>query len=205
MNTPRNDDHTRIVELMPWYVNGTLAEEERRHVERHVSECLPCRRALNEERRLRGLVAGGGTSPDSLEHGLDRLLGRIDADAHARPVRYRHRLALAAGLAALAVGIWAMWPRPPSSEGEFTTLTSAGGPRASRVDVVFEPDASPAEIDAALREIGASVLAGPSGIGRYTIALPGETTEEIERGLDALRADPSVRLVAPAFDEDAAP
>jgi len=198
-----HDTHTRIVELMPWYLNGTLPEHERRLVDEHISECLPCRKAINDERRLRALVTASSSSPDSLEHGLDRLLRRIDRDARApaRPAQYRYGLALAASLAAAAIAFWAMWPIAPSRDGEFATLSSAGDARASRADVVFREGTSPAAVDAVMREIGATVVAGPSAIGRYTIELPDGTAAEAERRLETLRANPDVRLVAPAFAE----
>jgi hypothetical protein len=49
-------DHREVLELLPWYVNGTLAGGERSKVERHLSECLPCNAVLKEERRLLTLV-----------------------------------------------------------------------------------------------------------------------------------------------------
>jgi hypothetical protein len=35
-----------IAELLPWFVNGTLSEEERRKVERHLEVCPLCRDSL---------------------------------------------------------------------------------------------------------------------------------------------------------------
>lgn len=204
MSASCSDGHARIVELLPWYLNGTLPENERQLVERHISECLPCRKAVNEERRLHALVAGSSASPDSLEHGLDRLLRRID-EAPRRPprfVRARYALAIAASLAAIAVAFWAMLPGSPARTGEFATLTSTPDARAARADIVFRAGTSQTAIDALLLENGATVVAGPSRVGRYTIELGGEAAD-VERKLSALRAAPSVRLVAPAYDEGA--
>ena len=42
--------------LLPWYLNGTLREEERQEVAQHLRECQPCRTELDELSRLRQQV-----------------------------------------------------------------------------------------------------------------------------------------------------
>jgi hypothetical protein len=46
------DEHSRICALIPWYLNGTAAEADRRLVENHVRECPGCRADLEQERRV---------------------------------------------------------------------------------------------------------------------------------------------------------
>ena len=38
--------------LLPWYLNGTLREEERRQVDQHLSSCESCRAELDELAQL---------------------------------------------------------------------------------------------------------------------------------------------------------
>ena len=38
--------------LLPWYLNGTLREDERRQVDQHLSSCAACRAELNELAQL---------------------------------------------------------------------------------------------------------------------------------------------------------
>ena len=38
--------HNEVIELLPWYVNQTLAENERQDVAEHLSNCAPCGREL---------------------------------------------------------------------------------------------------------------------------------------------------------------
>lgn len=45
------------IELLPWYLNGTLDESERREVREHLAGCEGCRQAL-EDTRLAGTVYG---------------------------------------------------------------------------------------------------------------------------------------------------
>jgi len=67
----------RIRELLPWWVNGTLAGEERAEVERHLRRCRRCRAEVEELRELKiGLgEALGGLKPSAglLEGALDLI------------------------------------------------------------------------------------------------------------------------------------
>jgi anti-sigma factor RsiW len=38
--------------LLPWYLNGTLGEDERRQVDQHLSTCAACRAELDELAQL---------------------------------------------------------------------------------------------------------------------------------------------------------
>lgn len=49
-NSKECKDKTR--ELLPWYLNRTLSEDEAKKVEEHLEECLMCRRELEELRWL---------------------------------------------------------------------------------------------------------------------------------------------------------
>ena len=70
-------EHRTVMELLPWYVNGTLPEAERRSVERHLRECLPCRAALKDERRLAAVLHGRASDNVSMERNFERLVDRI--------------------------------------------------------------------------------------------------------------------------------
>jgi hypothetical protein len=43
-----NEDHQEILELLPWYLNGTLGAEERATVDLHLHECASCQFELEE-------------------------------------------------------------------------------------------------------------------------------------------------------------
>ncbi len=60
-------DHREIVELLPWYVNATLDDDERLIVERHLETCPACVQEVEEWRQLE--------------------LSAIDADHTPRPRR----------------------------------------------------------------------------------------------------------------------
>lgn len=206
--------HVEVIELLPWFVNGTLTDDERTAVERHVSSCLPCRKALKEELRLRALVADDALSPLSPRHGLDRLLSEIDAaDARDRPghrettPRWRDArglgLAVAASLAIAVVGVWTVLSidRPPPAGGDFSTLTGPAAGGAARIDVVFAAGLTAADREAVLGEIHGTIVEGPSDVGRYTIEIEGGSASEadVEQILARLRQDDRVRLASRWF------
>ena len=80
-----------IAALIPWYVNGTLGEEERLQVDAHVPECAACRALLEHARLSRDI--GERTPAAELEEGHvdSRLLvrfheapGEIDSEPRGR-------------------------------------------------------------------------------------------------------------------------
>ncbi len=50
------NQHAEIVELLPWYANGTLESEERARVQAHLQSCSACRMELDEMRGLQSAL-----------------------------------------------------------------------------------------------------------------------------------------------------
>lgn len=208
-----SNDHVRVGELLPWFVNGTLSPPERALVERHVNECLPCRKALNDERRLVSAVSQAAISPHSPEYGLDELLRSIDASGRRTRRLWRPAgvdaapstwpaLAIAATAAVIAVGLWISLgtvPRP-AADGSYSTL-SLPLPPSVRIDVVLENGIESDVIDALTGQLGGRVVDGPSEIGRYTIEIDrsAAAASDVERTLGEIREDPRVRFAARSF------
>lgn len=71
----------KVRELLPWYVNGTLAGAELAEVERHLHHCRRCQAEVEELRKLRASLeqALAELRPD--EGLLERTLGLIEAEA----------------------------------------------------------------------------------------------------------------------------
>src|SRR5262245_14314128 len=57
-----------IAALIPWYVNGTLAPDERRRVEEHLAACAECRGLLEDLRELSPLVRSGAGALEDHPH-----------------------------------------------------------------------------------------------------------------------------------------
>jgi hypothetical protein len=208
------DRHEKVLELLPWYVNGTLAGEELAAVEHHVGECLPCRMALKEERQLQSLVRQGHAAPD-MDDGLAALLRRVDRleQADGRRPRapgsfavstWRLGLAAAAGASLVALLVWiAQSPGPGAGrEAPFAPLSAPSDAAGRRIDVVFDDDISSPEISAILSDLGVGIVGGPSDIGRYTVEIPQNDERDLETVLKGLRAHRGVRLAAPSFTSE---
>ena len=66
--------HQRVWELLPWYVNGTLAQPERERVESHLASCRRCEEEVRTCRRTAAEIAGAGER------------GAAGSTGHHRPV-----------------------------------------------------------------------------------------------------------------------
>jgi hypothetical protein len=215
MNEPLS--HKDAFELLPWYVNETLEEDERREVRTHLSNCLVCRRELAFLERLDEAVT---TSPDfdfTPQRGFSALMQRIDmAEAplarrwwssltsglrtlHAAHPVLRGALVVQAAMILLAVFLLVRIPlldRTPS----FETLTDASAPVAAelgnaRLRVVFAPEVAMSDVQALLQSGGARIVDGPSSVGAFAIDVPADASAA---WLERLRSDARVRFAEPA-------
>lgn len=202
------DEHREFLELLPWYVNGTLADGERADLECHLHECLPCNAALKEERRLSDKIQNQDSVPIGPEHGINELLQEID--------RSEGRRGFSVGLPALGYGlaaafggaiVWAFVAfssGPNSADGEFSTL-SAGTPSAtSRIDIVFFDEPSPIELERFIADFGGVLVSGPSDLGRYTVALESRSESSLNEILATLRTDPQIQFAGRSFIAESA-
>jgi len=195
--------HQDVVELMPWYVNGSLTGQDRAMIEGHVRECLPCRAALREEQRLRGMIRAQDDVPLGAGHGISDLLRKIDGDdARAAPLWQRPRFGLGvAGIAVaaalvLAVPIIRNTDAPGADDGApFTTLSDDTNVAANRIDIVFADAVAEREILEIIESLGARLIGGPSELGRYTVAVGAESESELAGVIDGLAQDPRIRFV----------
>jgi len=71
--------HKRVWDLLPWYVNGTLIDGERRTVESHLAECPRCREEMVACQRLgEAIRQTEEIAPTAHPARLARLMERID-------------------------------------------------------------------------------------------------------------------------------
>lgn len=225
MSVSDRRDCAEVVLLLPWLASGAIDSEDRRRVEAHLEACATCRaeaeRCRVERARLRAEV---GAAPAPHPAQLERLLARLDTDegedddAGAAPPRRRRSLLartpaaarwlIAAQLVALA-GLGFFASRPAFVPGAaFRTLSApaAAAPARGALRVVFAPEASEAEVRALLLSVRAQIVAGPSALGVYTLALDGAgAPDPVGVALGLLRADARVRLAEAVAGDDAAP
>ena len=217
------NQHQKVWEILPWYINGTLDSHEHESVVRHVLICQSC---ADEVARCQSIAAAVRSAEaeawsPSPEH-LARVMERIDrAGTAAVPVRWRNRVrewiekirlyfnetpslfrwALAAQTAAIVLLTAAtLWQASLAPLSLYRTLSEAGSslePGRVYLQVVFADDITEREIRTLLSSIGATIVAGPTPMAVYTVALAGDErggTARSRETLTALRAHPKVRL-----------
>ena len=217
------NDHQKVWEILPWYVNGTLEPREHEFAARHILRCQSC---ADEVVRCESIATAVRSSEEAKttpapEH-FARLMERIDREsASARPERWRIRVrdwiekirlafqetpslfrwALVAETAAIGLlAVTITWQASVAPSLLYQTLSDPGsGPEPSRVhlQVVFADDITEREIRKLLSSIGATIVAGPSPMAVYTVALSADGREapaQTHEKLALLRAHPKVRL-----------
>jgi hypothetical protein len=169
-----------ILASIPWYPDG-LTPEECGAVEAHAADCRACRAELAF---VRGDEEPAIELPDP-ERVYARVLDLISGESEVgrgiaaarRAVGHAARQAsLAAGiLVAVCSGmlttgaIWFVRVAPTyETAAAGAPSLEAGGPR---IEVVFREDASADQIRERLREVGATVISGPSQLGVYRLRL----------------------------------
>ncbi len=207
--------HEEVQPLLPWYANGTLDEAEQAWVEDHLAHCEECRAEAEDCGALATAVRASeimAPAPHPVE--LARLLARIDAAEETESGGWglerwlrgtlggtpaAVRWALAAQLALLlGAGVLLGRDRPAPSSQSFHTLADAVAPAATgpELRIVFREDATEGEIRDLLLPLEAEIVAGPSPLGVYTLALPaGADREPLPVVLAHLRVQDAVRFV----------
>jgi hypothetical protein len=199
-------NHKHAWELIPWYVNGTVAESKRDNLLFHLEHCSQCR---DEVAAQRALLQAMKTRPqvESMPHAsLQKLMTRIDSEpevqraAPARSSRTLRWLTAAVVLQALMLGALAtLLLRAPRGEVPVTyqTVSSAApAPGAPSVRAVFSPDMTLGELQALLERARLRIVNGPSPDGVYTLATA-SVADDPRQALLTVRAHPAARFAEP--------
>jgi anti-sigma factor RsiW len=200
-----SDEHEQKSELLPWYVNKTLAGREAAAVERHLLVCAECQK---EAAQLQALMAGDeedGWTPSPAH--FAKVMAKVDALSQPRwpraPSWMREtprpmRIAFALQAAAMLALVAGVALRSPARYETLSRPPIAATDR-SRLHVVFSSDITEGEIRRLLEAAQASIVAGPSPDGIYTVelSLPAADEEAARKVSERLKANPKVRFAAP--------
>jgi anti-sigma factor RsiW len=207
-------EHREIAELIPWYVNGTLGERDRRRVDSHVLSCSACRDDLSLERRVYETVATKpgieympAASLKRLHAALDEL-GTLAVPAAAAPPvgrRAAHRpaapwrgwAAACVALAAVAVTLmmvdrWNQYRAGPAPASYHTVSTSIPRAPDEVIRAVFSPSITLVELQAILDEAQLGIISGPTEAGVYSLAAT--SGRPVSSSLALLRRHAEVRF-----------
>jgi len=194
--------HERICDLLPWYVNGSLAERERERVEAHLAVCARCQEEEGICRRTAEAVKSAGeVAPSPHPVQFQRMLARIEESereqraraawwkrgepfrslVEATPAPLRGALVAQAAIVILLIGVLA-WRElhvpaagtPAAPPAVYRTLADpAPAPQPSiGLHLMFAPQTSEREIRALLLGVRGQITAGPSPLGVYTVEIP---------------------------------
>ena len=209
--------HAEISALIPWYVNGSIAENDRQRVDAHMLHCERCRDELTHER----CVYEGMSAESGVEYmptaSLKRLQARLDglasgateaapSTAEAAPeviaapsrqtVTWQGVMAASVATMAVAVSLlaadrWTQW-RTGAGAPYRTVTTSV--PRAPNevIRAVFAPNITLVELQSVLDEAGLRIVSGPTEAGVY--ALAANSGRSVSASLTLLRGHAKVRF-----------
>ena len=219
----QDDSHSKLhrecSELLPWLVNGSLAEEQSLRIKSHLQTCTQCGEEYAEQLALRDHMQRTDTVVYAPHASLQKLMARIEAP-DSPPLHYKppaaaprgsgtHRwLAAAVLVESIGIGLLAgmLWWKNAQEQSapRFATLTSAApiSARGPLIRIVFAPTAAADEINALVRSVGAQIVAGPSEADVYTLSLPPEErASEVAAQITRLRNDPRIRFAEPAISD----
>jgi anti-sigma factor RsiW len=191
-----SSEHRMAQELLPWFVNGTLAATEAAPVAAHLAQCLRCQAdaaALAAVRAVPVDIDSGG----GVERGWAALRGRLDV----RPSETRRssghpwwKLSLQVALAAQAVVMLVLVGALVATTTRTEPYRALGGsPEAAEANAlaVFRADATEQQMREALRASGARIVGGPTISDAYLLRMADLQPAALAR----LRAQPGVLRV----------
>jgi anti-sigma factor RsiW len=203
--------------LLPWYLNGTLREDERRQVDQHLSSCEACRAELDELAQLKvQLHEVYAAQPEPSTQIQQAVLTQVKLEASAKQAksvtdpqwlnglddwfrslfvpRWAPALAVTLLVAQLGLLLWSMARLTPSDQ----VMTRGLGSPTVRLRVVFQETVSERQIRSLIQGMHGRIVDGPTSDGAYIMELPAGDQAAAQKKVDALRSEKeSVRTVEP--------
>jgi hypothetical protein len=194
--------HPESLELLPWY--ATLSREQQKELDAHVATCAECASELAEIRSLHQDMAAIDDTPEPSPFLLQRTLARIEShEAEKAAGGWRRLFAwwrlnpvttrmLVVSQAVLVIGL-AVGLVYYRQQAQFVTQSGAGGATGIRFLVRFKPEISEQMLRDSVRQVGGSIVDGPSALGLYTVQIPKDGTAQ--RVLEQLQQNSNVGFV----------
>jgi anti-sigma factor RsiW len=219
MVEPDTQDHPIHAEgaLLPWYLNGTLQEEERLRVDQHLLSCAACRAELEElaqlNVQLHEVYAAQSEPSTRIQRAVLAQVQREASEKGAKPVtgsswldgldgwfrslfipRWAPALAVTLLVVQLGLLLWTLTLPTLSDQ----VMTRGLGAPTVRLRVVFQETASERQIRVLVQGVHGRIVDGPALDGAYIIEVPAGDRAAAQKKVDALRSQPeSIRTVEP--------
>lgn len=164
------DDDREVEELLPWYVNGTLTDEEAAKVRRHIQGDEQAAVDVEFLRHVRDAVKSEEFGSPG-EFGLRRLRAAINEEAQrAAPVGGPEQWWRPAAIAAvLVVAVQAVLLVDAWQQGGVYEPAGVETTRPA-IQLRFDPAATEADIRDLLNELDVEIVGGPGGTGVYRVS-----------------------------------
>lgn len=198
------DAHPQLDRLAAEYVLGTMPARARRRFEAVVHRSPAAQAAIDAWSDRLHLLSQVDFALEPSPAVFARIERRLDRSARASsPGRAAGPgawgwswLRPAAGFAlGVLVTLGATLLLQPPAYETLTTAPSGAPQQRQLLRVLLDPGTTVEQLNAALRTVGASVVAGPTEIGMLTVTIP--NGQPLEPALATLRTQPGVRLAEP--------
>ena len=214
--TENSAEHHEVSALLPWYVNETLGERDRRIVDAHLGICTACREDLAAQRRICEAIAAQPAIDYMPVASLKRLQARLDTQVESAgelastPEQPAHRWPwrgwMAASLATMAVAVsllaagrWVQMEARLTQPNYHTVTSSAQRPPGEVIRAVFSPSITLVELQTILDEAQLRIVSGPTEAGVYSLA--SNSTLTVRASLALLRQHSTVRFAEGTLPE----
>ena len=188
--------HEAVNERLPWYVNGTLAEDERGDVAVHLEACAVCREDLLLCEEMARAVRSDGAVPIPPATSAEGLLERAGTRARRRRLPDWRMAAAIAVVSVAAAMTYFQVNRDEAPNQRFTTTT--GQSSVATVDYVFQLRFEASADDAARARIfenlggSAQVVDSATQEYRVTLSLPPQSLTDLDARAAAIAAHDEV-------------
>jgi hypothetical protein len=212
--SPAACGHQEISVLLPWYVNGSIGEQERQRVDALLMVCAGCREELARERRIYQSMTVDTAVEYMPAASLKRLQARLDAVVGGAPANARADVPavrkpgrrsmawqglMAASVAVMAVAIsllaadrWMQSRAHASASDYYTVTTPVAHAPGEVIRAVFSPTITLVELQAILDNAQLRIISGPTEAGVYSLAA--NSHRPVTSSLALLRGNPEVRF-----------
>lgn len=164
--------HDEVLELLPWFVNGSLNEHEQARVNDHLRECRICGGEVQQLMRAANLFSATPiVMADSTARARDRFMQELAA--RERRAASSRRWIVPASLAACLV-LASLFLAPLVQRGAgYQTLSAPDELAGPVVQIVFRPDTTEADIRALVLDEHGDIVSGPTAHRVYRVRLAG--------------------------------
>jgi hypothetical protein len=205
-------EHQEVSVFIPWYVNGTLGEHDRRRVDAHLLQCETCRnelaldlgvyRSITVEPAVEYMPAA---SLKRLQARLDSMDAKADVPAVAlatgkaprRPMPWQGLIAASVAVMAVAISMlatdrWLQYRARAAAPNYYTVTSPIARAPDEVIRAVFSPTITLDELQSILDEAHLRIVSGPTEAGVYSLAA--NSSRPVSASLAQLRAHAKVRF-----------